>query len=116
VRERELALLVDERTKELQEEITERKRTEEALRESAEWFKEIFEGSRDAIFLVDADARFIGVNQAACELTGYSRDELLHMRIPYLHEEEDLQAFRQYFQSLMSGNDVISEALIRRKD
>jgi PAS domain S-box-containing protein len=96
--------------------VTERKRAEEAVRESEEWFKEVFEGSRDAIFLVDSNARFIGVNEAACKLTGYSREELLNMSIPDLHEEGDLKAFRKYFDRILSGMEVTSEAPLLRKD
>lgn len=96
--------------------ITEQRRLRDALRESEEWFKAVFEGSRDAIFLVDAEARFIDINQAACELTGYSREELLRMSIPDLHEEEDLLAFRSTFRAIMSGRDITTEAFLRRKD
>lgn len=96
--------------------VTESKRTEKALREREEWFKGIFEGSRDAIFLVDATSRFVEVNQAACDLTGYSRQELLLMRIPDLHEEPDLKAFQEYFDSIMNGQALTSEAMILRKD
>ncbi|MEO0249325.1 MAG: PAS domain S-box protein, partial [candidate division WOR-3 bacterium] len=46
--------------------ITERRRAEEALRDREEWFREIFEGSRDAIFLIDANMRCVKVNRAAC--------------------------------------------------
>lgn len=96
--------------------ITERLRAKKALKESEEWFKEIFEGSRDAIFLVEPGARFMEVNQAACDLTGYSREELLSMSTPDLHEEEDLQGFRDHFDSIMNGVDTTWEVLIRRKD
>lgn len=96
--------------------VTESKRTEAVLRQKEEWFKGIFEGSKDAIFLVDASSHFVGVNQAACNLTGYSREELLSMRIPDLHEEEDLQAFHDYFDSIMKGQELTSEAMILRKD
>jgi PAS domain S-box-containing protein len=116
IQEKELALLVNARTQELHQEVAERKRAEEALQERSQWFKEIFEGSRDAIFLCDAQAQFVGVNQAACELTGYSQDELLRMSVPELHEEADLLAFRRYFTPIMSGVDVTSESLLRRKD
>jgi PAS domain S-box-containing protein len=98
------------------EDISERKQAEEALKQSEAWFKEIFDGSRDAIFLVEANARLMAVNKAACDLAGYTRDELLGMRIPDLHDEEDLQAFRNSFDSIMSGVDMTSEAFIRRKD
>lgn len=96
--------------------ITEQRRLKEALQEGEEWFRAIFDGSRDAIFLVDAQARFIDINQAACELTGYSREELLRMSIPDLHEEEDLLAFRSTFRAIMSGRDITTEAFLRRKD
>ena len=56
------------------------------------WSEILFEGSRDAIFLSDAQSRFLAVNRAACELTGYSGDELLAMSIPDLHEDVDLVA------------------------
>lgn len=95
---------------------TKRKRADETLRKREELFKKIFDGSRDAIFLVEPNTRFLEVNQAACELTGYSRGELLCMSIPDLHDEEDLLAFRRYFDSMTSGVGVIFEALIRRKD
>jgi PAS domain-containing protein len=85
--------------------ITERKQAEEELRLSEERFKTIFEGSRDAIFITDPDSRFIHVNQAACELTGYSITELLSMRIADLHTAEDLEAFKTYFSKIMAGRD-----------
>ena len=91
-------------------------RGRDAIRAREYWFQQIFEASRDAIFLVDANARFIEVNRAACELTGYSHEELLSMSIPELHDEEDMGAFQNYFGSIMEGKDVVSEALIRKKD
>ncbi|HXF04894.1 MAG TPA: PAS domain S-box protein [Blastocatellia bacterium] len=100
----------------IKRDITEQRRLRDALEEGEEWFRAVFEGSRDAIFLVDAHARFIDVNQAACELTGYSREELLRMSIPDLHEEEDLLAFRSTFRAIMSGRDITTEAFLRRKD
>jgi len=92
------------------------KRPEAALRESEERFRTIFEGSRDAIFLVTRDARIAHVNQAACDLTGYDRDELLAMRIPDLHAPEDLHAYARFFDRIMAGEALISESDILRKD
>jgi PAS domain S-box-containing protein len=92
-----------------------RKWSEDALRDREEWFKEIFEGSRDAIFLVDSNAWLIGVNQAACDLTGHSRDELVLKTLLELYDE-DLAAFRSRFYSIVSGIEDVSEALIRRRD
>ena len=61
------------------QDITERKRTEEALRESEEKYRVLFETAKDAIFLSDETGRFIDVNSAACESLGYDREELLKM-------------------------------------
>ena len=92
------------------------KKTEKSLKKSEERYKSIFEGSRDAIFIADENARFVEVNQAACELTGYSREELLNMRIPDLHGEADLHAYKKYFHRIMKGESILSKAKILRKD
>ena len=58
--------------------ITERKQAEEALRTSEEQFRIMFEGSSVGMAQADpATARFLRVNDALCELTGYAREELL---------------------------------------
>ena len=78
-------------------------------------FEAVLEGCRDAVFLSDQDAAFVLVNDAASELTGYSKKELFQMSIPDLHAPEDRQAFRKFFQSIINGNPVLSEAHIQRK-
>ena len=59
--------------------ITERKNAEEALRESEEKYRALFETAEDAIFLSDDAGTFVDVNSAACLSLGYSREELLKM-------------------------------------
>jgi PAS domain S-box-containing protein len=83
---------------------------------SPEWQEAIFEGSRDAIFISDEDSRFIAVNRAACDLTGYAREELLDLRIPDLHDDVNLDAYHRYHDLIMAGQDALSEAQLLRKD
>jgi|GEM_PF-1444256 len=64
--------------------ITERKRMEDALRESEARYRTLFERANDAIFVEDGEDQIIDVNQRACELLGYTRAELLQMRVPDL--------------------------------
>ncbi|MCM3877264.1 MAG: response regulator [Thermoanaerobaculia bacterium] len=86
------------------------------LEEALAWQRHVFEGSRDAVFVSDEEARFVAVNGAATELTGYSREELLGMGIPDLHEEPDLAAYRAFHQRILGGEQILSEAPIRKKD
>lgn len=96
--------------------VTASKRADEELKRAFQWQEEIFEGSRDAVFISDFNSRFVFVNRAACELTAYSKEELLTMQIPDLHEDVDLEAYRQYHDSIMSGEEILSEAKVLRKD
>ncbi|MCJ7678055.1 MAG: PAS domain S-box protein [Anaerolineales bacterium] len=57
--------------------ITERKAAEDALRESEANYRGIFEGVQDAIMVQGLDREILDVNQRACEMYGYTRDELL---------------------------------------
>ncbi len=61
--------------------ITERKRSEEALRESEEKYRNLFEMESDAHFLIDNESgNIVEANAAAVALYGYSRGELLRMQ------------------------------------
>ncbi|MGA9405881.1 MAG: PAS domain S-box protein, partial [Bacteroidota bacterium] len=94
--------------------ITEGKHGEEMLKQALEWQEAIFEGSRDSIFISDQSSQFVAVNSAACELTGYSREQLLKMRIPDLHDQPDLVAYKTYSHKIFDGEEIMSEAKILR--
>jgi PAS domain S-box-containing protein len=87
----ELEIKVAERTDELriardnlEFELYERQRIEEALVESEEKFRGLFNQANDMIFLIELTEdgrmeRFIEINDTACQMLEYSRDELLNM-------------------------------------
>jgi len=59
------------------ENISERKRTQVALRQSEESYRELFENAKDAIYVHDLEGRYTSVNRAAEELIGYNREYIL---------------------------------------
>ncbi len=70
--------------------ITERKRSEEALRESEEQYRAFFETSRDCVFISSPEGRWIDLNDAAVKLFGYaSREELKNVQIRDLYADPE---------------------------
>ncbi len=67
---------------------TREKKSEESLKESRERYQGIFEGSNDAIFLHDIkDGKILSVNNKACEMYGYNKNELIGLNISELTAE-----------------------------
>ncbi|MFQ5704791.1 MAG: PAS domain S-box protein [Gemmatimonadales bacterium] len=76
--------------------IKERRRAEEALRESESKFRSLFELSRDAIYLSARDGTISDVNEAAMELFGYTRAEFIGLEAKRLYANvEDIRRFQQ---------------------
>ncbi len=57
--------------------MTERKRTENVIREAKERFELIFNSSPDALFIAEAGGRIVEVNQPFIDMSGYTREELI---------------------------------------
>jgi PAS domain S-box-containing protein len=65
------------------QDVTERKKIEDELKESEEKFRKIFYNANDAMFLFKLEGKYLGnfleVNDLACESLGYTREELTCM-------------------------------------
>jgi PAS domain S-box-containing protein len=97
--------------------ITERKRTEEALRVSEEQYRSIFNASQDTMVLRDADFRIVDVNDAWVKVTGYSREEALGVQRVL---GNDPPAFEQQLRSrhheVLAGGTIVLEGERIRRD
>ena len=60
----------------LDEESTERKRAEEALRESEDKYRKAFQSTSDAITITERDGMYIDVNEGFTNLTGYTKEDV----------------------------------------
>lgn len=78
--------------------------------------RDLFEQAPDAIFVSDGDGRHLEVNEAACRLSGYSRDELIGMTVGDLMPPEDVGSSREARARPMESSAQVSETRLRRKD
>jgi PAS domain S-box-containing protein len=79
--------------------------------------QETIELSPDAYFLADIDAHFTDVNEAACRLLGYERDELIGKSIFDIVPPEDAARLKAVREELMGPHQVHkAEWALRRKD
>ena len=100
------------------EDISERKRAEEALRASEEKFSRLFRLSPDSIMLLHLQSgRLADVNDAFAQLTGYSREEALGQNALELRLYRDPAARERLYEHLAAG-DVVKdfEFELQRKD
>ena len=77
IRVRERTAELEQANEQLTQEITEHRRVEEALRESEERLKILFEFAPDGYYVNDLKGTFIDGNKATEEITGYKREELI---------------------------------------
>jgi PAS domain S-box-containing protein len=72
--------------------ITEEKRAEEALRESEERFRRVFEEGPLGLALVGRDFRFVKVNSALCQMVGYDEAQLTGMSFVDITHPDDVRS------------------------
>jgi PAS domain S-box-containing protein len=75
--------------------ITERRRAEEALKQSEQKYRGLVENANDIIFILDLDGKILSCNAAASKTYGYEPDQLLGLSIGNLLDQNHLPAVRE---------------------
>jgi diguanylate cyclase (GGDEF)-like protein/PAS domain S-box-containing protein len=83
--------------------ITERKRTEEALREAEERFRRSFDDAAIGMALVGTDGRFLRTNRSLCDILGYREVELLGKTFQDITHPDDLDADLDQVRRMLVG-------------
>ena len=95
--------------------ITEHRHAREALKQSEERYRGLFENSMDAIYSTSIDGEILDVNSSALNLFGYRREEMigLNSRDTYVHREDRLK----YREEVEKNGFVRDYAIrLRKKD
>ena len=97
--------------------VTERKQAEQALRESGEIYRSLVNNVRVGVFrsTPGRSGRFLEVNPAIEDITGYSREELLQMNVAdlYVHPEERAAVLKEMASGVVKKP---RELLFKKKD
>jgi PAS domain S-box-containing protein len=97
--------------------VTARKRVEEAMRESEEQYRLLFQSNPHAMWVYDLETlRFLAVNDAAVEQYGYSREEFLSMTLAQIRPPEDVQKLYDVLARRSPGFARAREWRHRKKD
>jgi PAS domain S-box-containing protein len=83
--------------------VTGRRRSEEALRESEERFRSAFEHAAIGVALVALDGRLLQVNRSCCGALGYSEQELTSTTWQALTHQEDLDITQDSVRRVLAG-------------
>ncbi len=91
--------------------ITERKLAEESLLLT----QIAIDNSADAFFWMTPDAKIINVNEAACTILGYSRQELLSLSVPDIDANYNADIWPHHFEELRQKGSLYFESVQKSK-
>jgi two-component system cell cycle sensor histidine kinase/response regulator CckA len=92
--------------------ITERKNIEKQLRLASFTMSNI----SDAVYWAASDGRFLDVNESACRMRGYSREEILSMRISDMDPNYPAEAWPQFWDELKRAGSLTFETSHRTRN
>lgn len=98
------------------QDITERKRAEEELRQREEQYRNIFESAADGLLILNPSGTIVDANPRACEMYGYRREEILGLSGTSIIHKENRPLFDQFRKGIQERGGFHTEAIGLRKD
>lgn len=97
--------------------VTELKRAEEQIRESENKFRLLFNRAFDVNLMIDGEGKIVDVNEAACRLLGYTREELLKLTVEDIHPKDEMGKIRSAIRRVLrNGIDYLGETAFVTKE
>ncbi|MBN2521880.1 MAG: PAS domain S-box protein [Bacteroidales bacterium] len=96
--------------------VTDRKRADEALRESEKKYRELIDGMNETVWVIDFQGNLIDVNKTAVEVLGYSKEELITLGLYGIDSSLKKEDIRTFAQKMPSDKLQIFETLHTTKD
>ncbi|MDO8466371.1 MAG: EAL domain-containing protein, partial [Gallionella sp.] len=87
----------------IKQELVERQQAEQALRASEKRFRYIFDYSKVGMNLIGPDYKYLKINRAFSEMTGYSEDELLAHDFKKITHPDDIELNSMWVNKLLAG-------------
>ena len=98
---------LEQKVKDLEKDAAKHKKTEEALRESEERYRTIFDSIEEAYFKVDIGGNFTFFNDSLSKSLGYSNDELMGMNNrDFMPPESYNKIYNLFNQMYITGNPI----------
>ena len=85
------------------QDISERRRSEEALNQANQRFRSAFDDAAIGMVIVSPEGRFLRVNRALVELLGHSEDELIGLGVPDITHPDDLEEGMQAVEEMVEN-------------
>jgi PAS domain S-box-containing protein len=91
--------------------------TQQDLKESEKRFRRLFNRVFDAIIIINKDRRIVDANEATFRLFGYSKPEILNLRIKDLCLHDEIERIEQAIDNtLLNGIDYIDEITLSSRE
>jgi diguanylate cyclase (GGDEF)-like protein/PAS domain S-box-containing protein len=90
------------------EDVTERRRGEDALREAEDRFRSAFDEAPIGMAITGLDGRFLRVNRALCEITGYAHEQLEATTYRSITHPDDLARNERAYADVLTGRTAHS--------